>query len=241
MLRSLGHEIIKDGPGNDTRTIVYPNGPRPWLVHNMRKNYIPAWYAGFEQGKYKGRLPDVAVITDPESRWNNYYLEGLNWMIKNMGIDGVYIDDSSFDGETMRRARRIFDADGKRRLVDQHTWNHMNPYGGYANSINLSLDRLPYVDRLWIGELFRDYNKRDFWLVEMSGIPFGVDERDARRAQRFPRHGVRAVAAACPGAAMRFRRGARSTLSGLRPGRSTARIFMGRPQSGPQRQRTDPW
>lgn len=173
MLRSLGHEIIKDGPGNDTRTIVYPNGPRPWLVHNMRKNYIPAWYAGFEQGKYKGQL-DVAVITDPESRWNNYYLEGLNWMIKNMGIDGVYIDDSSFDGETMRRARRIFDADGKRRLVDQHTWNHMNPYGGYANSINLSLDRLPYVDRLRIGELFRDYNKRDFWLVEMSGIPFGL-------------------------------------------------------------------
>ena len=38
----------------------------------MRKNYIPAWYAGFEQGKYKGQL-DVAVITDPESRWNNYY------------------------------------------------------------------------------------------------------------------------------------------------------------------------
>ena len=173
MLRSLGDEIIQDGPGNDSRTLIYPKGPRPWLIHNLRKNYIPAWYAGFLDGKYKGQL-DIAVITNPVSRWNNYYLEGLNWMIHNLGIDGIYIDDCSFDGKTMRRARRILDADGQFRTVDMHTWNHMNQYAGFANSLNLSLDRLPYVDGLWVGEIFRDDNPLDFWLVEMSGIPFGL-------------------------------------------------------------------
>ena len=33
---------------------------------------------------------------------------------------------------------------------------------------------LPYIDRIWIGE-GRDYNTPpDYWLVEISGIPFGV-------------------------------------------------------------------
>lgn len=37
MLRSLGDEIIQDGPGNDSRTLIYPKGPKPWLIHNLRK------------------------------------------------------------------------------------------------------------------------------------------------------------------------------------------------------------
>ena len=82
---------------------------------------------------------DISVITTPDSRWNNYYLEGLDWMIKNLGLDGVYIDDSALDHQTLQRARRIMDADGKRRLIDIHSWNHMNQWAGYANSLHLYL------------------------------------------------------------------------------------------------------
>lgn len=172
-LRSLGGEVIHDGPGKDARTLIHRNGPHKWLNDNLGDHFIPAWYNAFSKGKYAGDM-DLSIITTPDSRWNNYYLEGLDWMIKNLGIDGVYIDDSALDHKTMQRARRILDKDGKRRLIDIHSWNHMNQWAGYANSIHLYLELLPYVDRTWLGEGFSAKNTPDFWLVEMSGIPFGL-------------------------------------------------------------------
>lgn len=172
-LRSLGGEVIMDGPGKDTRTLIHSNGPNAWLNENFGTHFIPAWYNAFQEGKYKGDM-DISVITTPDSRWNNYYLEGLGWMVKNIGLDGVYIDDSALDRETLKRARRILDADGQHRTVDMHSWNHMNQWAGFANSLLIYTDLFPYADRLWIGEGFGYKNTPDFWLVEMSGIPFGL-------------------------------------------------------------------
>lgn len=190
-LRSLGSEVIHDGPGKDARTLIHPNGPNEWLNRNLTTHFIPAWYNAFGEGKYAGDM-DVSVITTPDSRWNNYYLEGLNWMIRNLGVDGVYIDDSALDHLTLQRARRILDADGRRRLIDIHSWNHMNSHAGYANSLHLYLELLPYVDRTWMGEGFEADNTPDFWLVEMSGIPFGLmsETLDARNAFRGMTYGM---------------------------------------------------
>jgi hypothetical protein len=172
-LRSLGNEIIFDGPGKDARTSQNPNGPKEWLVNNLERHFIPAWYNPIYSGKFKGDV-DISIITTPDSRWNNYFLNGLDWMVKNLGIDGIYIDDSALDRKTLRRGRRILDADGKLRIIDLHSWNHMVERAGYANSIHLYLDLLPYMDRTWIGEGFDANNSPDFWMVEMSGIPFGL-------------------------------------------------------------------
>jgi hypothetical protein len=184
-LKSLGSEVIFDGPGKDTKTLIHPNGPDKWLVNNFDGNYIPAWYNAFNEGPYKGEM-DISVITTPDSRWNNYFLGGLDWMVNNIGLDGFYIDDSALDRNTLQRARRILDADGKRRIIDMHSWNHNNPYAGFANSIQLYMDLLPYVDRTWLGESFGDEHSSDFWLVEMSGIPFGMmsEMLDARNQFR---------------------------------------------------------
>lgn len=184
-LRSLGSEVIHDGPGKDTRTLIHPNGPNEWLNKNLTTHFIPAWYNAFSEGKYAGDM-DISVITTPDSRWNNYYLAGLDWMVKNLGIDGVYIDDSALDRKTIQRARRILDSDGKERLIDIHSWNHMNKWAGFANSLHLYTELLPYVDRTWIGEGFPANNTADFWLVEMSGIPFGLlsETLDARNQFR---------------------------------------------------------
>ncbi|MGN0214106.1 MAG: glycoside hydrolase domain-containing protein [Muribaculaceae bacterium] len=183
-LRSLGSEVIHDGPGKDSRTLIHPNGPHEWLNKNLGNHFIPAWYNAFREGKYAGDM-DLSVITTPDSRWNNYYLEGLDWMIKNLGVDGVYIDDSALDRTTLQRARRVMDADGKRRLIDIHSWNHMNQWAGYANSLHLYTELLPYVDRLWIGEAFSDAAPADFWLVEMSGIPFGLMSESLQTKNMF--------------------------------------------------------
>jgi hypothetical protein len=60
-------------------------------------------------------------------------------------------------------------------IIDLHTWNHFNEYAGFANNLNMYMEVLPYLDRLWLGEGFSANDASwDYWLVEMSGLPFGL-------------------------------------------------------------------
>lgn len=171
---SLDGEVIFPGPGNASRTeALHPKGPNEWLIKNMREKYIPAWYNKIDDGKFKGET-DLSVITTPDSRLNNFYIAGLEWMVKHMGIDGVYIDDSALDRYTLRRARKVIDRYRPEGRMDLHSWNHFNGWAGFTNCLNLYMDLLPYFDLVWIGE-GRDYNRLpDHWLIEVSGIPFGL-------------------------------------------------------------------
>jgi hypothetical protein len=170
---SLDGEVIFPGPGNASRTLINRNGPNEWLIKNMREKYIPAWYNRVKEGKFKGET-DLSVITTPDSRLNNFYVAGLDWMVQNMGLDGVYIDDSALDRFTLRRARKIIDQYRPEGRMDLHSWNHFCKWAGFANCLNLYMDLLPYLDLVWIGE-GRDYNRLpDHWLIEVSGIPFGL-------------------------------------------------------------------
>ncbi len=170
-LHSLNGEVVFPGPGKDAKTLINPNGPDPWLVQNLGSDFIPAW-VDHVGGKYA--QDDISVITAPDSRWNNFYLEGLRWMVKKAQIDGVYIDDTALDARSLRRARRILSARAD-PFIDLHSWNHFNQYAGYANNLNLYMEVLPYLDRLWLGEGFSANDAPwDYWLVEMSGLPFGL-------------------------------------------------------------------
>jgi hypothetical protein len=155
-LRSLGDEVLVAGPGG---------GPA-WLQEHLDPPYVPGWCMP--------AVRDVALVTAGTSRWDNYYLEGLDWLARNVGIDGIYIDDMALDRSVMKRARKILDRHRPGALIDLHSWNHFNPVAGYACCLNLYMEHLPYINRIWIGE-GRDYNTPpDYWLVEISGIPFGV-------------------------------------------------------------------
>ena len=170
-LHSLNGEIILPGPGKDARTLLHPNGPNPWLGANLGGNFIPAW-----EDKVGGKYAelDLSVCTTPDSRWNNFYLEGLKWLVDKSDFDGIYVDDTALDAVSLRRARRILDS-RPGRLIDFHTWNHFNGAAGYANNLTMYMELLPYLDRLWIGEGFNASRvSPDYWLVEMSGLPFGL-------------------------------------------------------------------
>ncbi|MCD0486674.1 DUF6067 family protein [Pedobacter sp. MC2016-14] len=175
-MRALGDEIIYPGPGMATRTLVNPNGVHPWLGKNLKENFIPGWVATFTAGKYKGRQ-DLAILTRPDSRLNNFFLGGMDWMCKELKIDGIYMDDLALDRETMQRTRKILERERPGGKIDMHTWNHYNKYARWASSLNLYMDMLPYIDHLWVGEA-RDYNRSaDYWLIEVSGIPFGLSSQ----------------------------------------------------------------
>ena len=59
-------------------------------------------------------------------------------------------------------------------VVDLHSANQFNPRDGFTNSANLYLEHFPYIDRLWFGEYFKYENEPDYWMVEVSGLPYGV-------------------------------------------------------------------
>ncbi len=155
-MRSLGTEIYSSGPG----------GGFSWLQEHLADDYIAAWFVP--------ELKDAAIINSGMSRWHNYYVEGMNWLVKNVGIDGIYLDDVAFDRTTMKRIRRVLSNERGPGIVDLHSANQFNKRDGFNNSANLYMEHFPYLNRLWFGEYF-DYDMDpDFWLVEVSGIPFGL-------------------------------------------------------------------
>ncbi len=157
MLESLGHEIISAGKG----------GGFSWLQEHLDGDYIAAWHVPENR--------DAAVIDSGQSRWNNYYIEGLDWLARNVGIDGLYLDDVAYDRITMKRVRKVLEAHRPHPLIDLHSASQFNPRDGHINSALLYMELFPYIDRLWFGEEF-DYEKTSpsYWLTEMSGIPYGL-------------------------------------------------------------------
>ncbi|WP_426699910.1 glycoside hydrolase domain-containing protein [Rhodanobacter sp. Col0626] len=157
MLESLGHEVISGGKG----------GGFSWLQEHLDGDYIAAWHVPENR--------DAAVIDAGQSRWHNYYVEGLDWLARNVGIDGLYLDDVAYDRTTMKRVRKVLQAHRPHPLIDLHSANQFNPRDGHINSALLYMELFPYIDRLWFGEEF-DYEKTSpgYWLTEISGIPYGL-------------------------------------------------------------------
>lgn len=156
-LRSLGHEIYSPGKG----------GGFSWLQEHIDSDYIAAWFVP--------EIKDAAIVNSGMSRWHNYYVEGMNWLVNNVGIDGIYLDDVAFDRVTMKRIKRVLTQNGHPGIIDLHSANQYNKSDGFNNSANLYMEHFPYLNRLWFGEYF-DYenNTPDFFLTEVSGIPFGL-------------------------------------------------------------------
>lgn len=158
-LRSLGYEVFTDGPG----------GGSSWLREHLLDHYAPAWHHVFPDGTV-----DAAIITTGLSRWHNYYLEGLAWLLRNVGIDGLYLDGIGYDREIMKRVRKVMDRTRPGSLIDFHSGNEFPFHDLRVSPANKYMEHFPYINSLWFGEGY-DYNRSpDYWLVEVSGIPFGL-------------------------------------------------------------------
>jgi len=155
-LRSLGDEILGYGR----------NGGFPWLREHLVNGYNPQWYHHFSD-----KNTDASVLSAPgDSRWYNYYIEGLAWLVKNVGIDGLYLDDVTYDRRTVKRIRKVLDNVKPGCILDMHSNT-----GFTKGPANQYTEYFPYIDKLWFGESFQyDDMPPENWLVEVSGIPFGL-------------------------------------------------------------------
>ncbi len=155
-MRSLGFEIFNDGEG----------GGHPWLQEHLEADYHKAWHAT--------RVNDASILNKGTSRWTNYYIEGLNWLAKNQEIDGLYLDDIAFSRETVKRMVAVLNRHREEVIIDLHSANQFNERDGFINSAFLYMEHFPYISRLWFGEYFEYDLDPDYWLTEVSGIPFGL-------------------------------------------------------------------
>jgi len=176
-LRSLGDEIFSPGKGSQLADQFADDGiggnlfstGGPWLVEHLVKNYDAAWHTPLENSAY-----DMSIRTQGLSRWHNYYLEGLNWLVKNTGIRGIYLDGVGYDRDIMKRVRKVMDRAADSCLIDFHSGNNFHPSYGLNSPANQYMELFPCLNSLWLGEGY-DYNEKpDYWLVEISGIPFGL-------------------------------------------------------------------
>jgi len=151
-----------------------------WMAKYIGTDFMTAWRQKINKKKYIDAI-EASVVAAPMSRFNNYFLEGVKWILENTGMDGLYFDDVAFNREIMKRCRKVLDRDHAGCTIDLHSWNYFknnnvddSSLAGWGNSMNLYIDNFAFIDRLWFGEGF-DYNVApDNWLIEISGIPFGM-------------------------------------------------------------------
>jgi hypothetical protein len=151
-----------------------------WMDKFIGDEYMTAWRQHVNSKDYVQAM-EASVVAAPSSRFNNYFLEGVRWLLENTGMDGLYFDDVAFDRSIMKRCRKVLDRDHPHCTIDLHSWNYYKNnnnddpmLAGVGNSMNLYIDNFAFIDRIWFGEGF-DYDiAPDAWLVEVSGIPFGM-------------------------------------------------------------------
>jgi hypothetical protein len=175
-LRSLGDEIYTNyavtmGTAHMPEDKSKGDLGHAWLHEHLRTRFNSKWHSHIPENIHDGW--DFSIQTQALSRWLNYYTEGLGWLTKNIGIKGIYLDGIAYDREIIKRLRKTMDRNAEGCLMDLHAGN---PFHGVGSNPALKyMELLPCVNSLWIGEGI-DYVKTrpDYWLIEISGIPFGM-------------------------------------------------------------------
>ncbi|MCL5005966.1 MAG: DUF6067 family protein [Acidobacteria bacterium] len=158
-LRSLGDEVFVDGPG----------GGGSWLREHLVSHYAPGWHQSLSDGEV-----DEAILQTGLSRWHNYYLEGLAYLLRQAAIDGLYLDGIGYDRQVMKRVRKVLDRNRPGSLIDFHSGNNFPFHDLRVSPANQYMEHFPYIDSLWFGEGYNYNESPDYWLVEISGLPFGL-------------------------------------------------------------------
>jgi hypothetical protein len=198
------HEIILQHDPQSGGT----GGGGAWLQEHLGTGYAVGWssvgYVPELNGSYFGldaKLPgvraDEAVLDSGVSRWNNWYVEGVHYSVAEWPrSSGLYLDGIAYDRKTMQRVRKGMEAAAAARpgggagdvRVDLHSSNGGGcAHPGYGSPSLQYMQHLSFVDSLWFGEGF-DYwgQSADWWLLEASGIPFGLTGEMIREAPIGP-------------------------------------------------------
>lgn len=140
-------------------------GGHPWLREHLRSNYSAAWHEMLNDGEVDASVHTPAFT----GRWDNYWIEGILWLVRNLDLDGIYLDGAPYDHRVLRRLRRALRAAGKPDFhLDLHASCYGNPHLPYA-------ELYAHLDSLWFGEQchYHTYSPEE-WLAEVAGVAYGL-------------------------------------------------------------------
>lgn len=201
----VGLKVTDSGNAAGTLFLVNPGIPAdklrklrrgyPWLIEHLKAGYISGWWTPLPHDQtiffnpknhvhYYYAAPrssprymqDAAVSIQGLSRWQNYYVESLDWLGRNVGVDGLYVDGIGYSGKIMQRiAKTMSRANDGYYYLNFHGGNLYDMYK--VSTLNWHLEHLPYISQLYLGEGYRTIyinGSPATWLVEYSGVPFGL-------------------------------------------------------------------
>lgn len=177
-LWSLNHEIFTYTPAMKYAVEQYgaryaeesiPFIGNPWLCEHLSKGYSASWLSHSAEGE-----EIVTLGINPLSRWQNYYMETLRWLGKEFGVKGIRMDLSH--REVTKRVRRVVrDNFPEGTLLDSITGNNLKEDTGMANPMGQYMEHLSLLDSISFSDGFSYEAGEDYYLVELSGVPFGIN------------------------------------------------------------------
>jgi len=153
-----------------------------WHENHLPDGLPPGWP---RLHRDLGNEHTVGMAND--KRTGNFYLEAMRYMTRHFGTDGAYWDGA--DGSTLahremaKRLWTIFQETQPAATIDAHHGDTL-----LDSPITTYMLCLPFTDSIWHGEGF-PYDAFDpwAWLVEISGVPFGVPSEMLSKEQYFAR------------------------------------------------------
>ncbi|MBQ0104849.1 MAG: hypothetical protein KBT47_02300, partial [Armatimonadetes bacterium] len=176
MFASLGEEIYEhEHTLRDSQKkafLSHYGGETPWVREHIHFKCHPEYMAIMENGT------DASIHTNGLSRLANFYAKGIEYGMKYLGYDGVYIDSINTDRRTMKRIARILEKEYGYHRINYHGFNFYNLFNVQVSPALTCMEHFAYFTSLWLGEEFEYDLKPDYWLVEVSGIPFGLTSEE---------------------------------------------------------------
>ena len=173
MLQSLGDEVFaKQNKVFEAESVLDFDTHRiyPHIREHSEEDMFPAWHTQAFNGAV-----DCAVANFHLSRWQNFYVNGMEYLMKNSPIKGYYIDGMAHDREIMKRNARIMEKyRGKDYFVEVHCADQYGQRGSRFSSTNINAEMFAYANELWLGEFYYYTASPANWLTDMSGLTFGV-------------------------------------------------------------------
>ena len=164
--KAMGDEIIfRTDKKTDTEKV---------LTDNLGDGAVEASKITFLSGSIS-QGKDMSYYTVPRSRMDNFFVEGVNYLINYADLDAISMKNPSISRTTAERVAKCIRS--KRTgtgVMELEVSNRFNEKNGYVNALNSYVNVLPFVNKLCVGEGFDFDRGPDYVLTEASGIIYGL-------------------------------------------------------------------
>ena len=118
---------------------------------------------------------DMSYYTVPHSRMDNFFVEGVDYLVHYADIDAISMENPAISRKTAERiAKSVTSKRGGKGIVELKVNSRNNDKNGYANTLYSYVDVIPFANKLYMSKGFDLSRDPDYVLTEVSGLIFGM-------------------------------------------------------------------